>query len=62
MKRLSDKELAVILEAASYITKRQDDDTCTINLAYYLWEIYNHNMTQERVNDVHTTRQLLFKH
>lgn len=62
MKSLSDKELAVILEAASYLTLCQHEDTRIVNLAYYLWEIYNHNISKERVNDVHLIRKLLFKH
>lgn len=62
MKQLSDKELAVILEAASYMTLRQHEDTCAINIAYYLWEIYNNHKTKEREKAVKSTKQLLFKH
>ena len=60
MKRLSDKELAAIGHAASYLTNIQTNNTEVIYMAYYLWEIYNRHLTEERHKKVFEIEQYLF--
>lgn len=52
MKRLTDKELAIICDAASYLTKHQDEDSHALYLASFMWEIYNRHMTDDRFSNV----------
>ena len=52
MKRLTDKELAAISHAASYLTKIQKENREAIGIAYYLWKIYKRHMTDERFKNV----------
>lgn len=60
MKRLTDNELAAIGHAASYLTKIQTNNTEVIQMAYYLWQIYNRHLNEEREKKVYKIEQYLF--
>lgn len=60
MKRLSDKELAVITQAASYLTQMPHGNPEVVDLAFRLWNIYDRHMTEDRRNEVYKIRKNLF--
>lgn len=60
MKRLSDKELAVITQAASYLTEVPNGNPEVVDLAFRLWTIYDRHMTEDRRNEVYKIRKNLF--
>lgn len=61
MKRLTDRELATILAAASELTQIQHQDRKYVHIAYDLWHIAIRHADEERKRKAHRIEQEIYK-